>query len=77
MVTEISDRESDIYAKWARVPGEGFHVLTRAMHDRPVQGGGKLSTVTLSAAGEAVAELRARPGRPGRAPPSWWRAMRA
>lgn len=66
MVTEISDRESDIYAKWARVPVPGFHILTRAMHDRPVLGGGKLSTVTLTAAGEAVVELRARPGRPAR-----------
>jgi hypothetical protein len=66
MVTEISDRESDIYAKWARVPAPGFHIITRAMHDRPVQGGGKLSSVTLTPAGEAVVELRARPGRPAR-----------
>jgi hypothetical protein len=67
MVTEISDRESDIYAKWARLPADGFHILTRAMHDRPVQGGGKLSTVALTPAGEAMVELRARPGRPARA----------
>lgn len=67
MVTEISDRESDIYAKWARVPAPGFHILTRAMHDRPVQGGGKLSAVALTPAGEAVVELRARPDRPARA----------
>jgi len=66
MVTEISDRESDIYAKWARVPAEGFHILTRATHDRPLQGGGRLSTVALTPAGEAVVELRARPGRPAR-----------
>jgi Transposase DDE domain len=66
LVTEISDRESDIYAKWARVPAPGFHILTRAMHDRPVQGGAKLSTVALTPAGEAVVELRARPGRPAR-----------
>jgi hypothetical protein len=66
MVTEISDRESDIYAKWARVPAPGFHILTRAMHDRPVQGGAKLSTVVLTAAGEAMVEVRARPGRPAR-----------
>jgi Transposase DDE domain len=66
LVTEISDRESDIYAKWARVPAPGFHILTRAMHDRPVQGGAKLSTVALTQAGEAVVELRARPGRPAR-----------
>ncbi len=66
MVTEISDRESDIYAKWVRVPADGFHILTRAMHDRPVEGGGTLSTVALTAAGEAMVELRARPDRPAR-----------
>jgi len=66
MVTEISDRESDLYAKWARVPAPGFHILTRAMHDRPVQGGAKLSTVPLTPAGEAMVEVRARPGRPAR-----------
>jgi len=67
MVTEVSDRESDIYAKWVRVPAPGFHILTRATHDRPLQGGGKLSTAVLIAAGEAVVDLRARPGRPARA----------
>lgn len=66
MVTEVSDRESDIYAKWARVPGADFHILTRAMHDRPIQGGGKLSTAAVEPAGEALVELRARPGRPAR-----------
>jgi hypothetical protein len=67
MVTEISDRESDIYAKWARIPGPAFHVLTRAMHDRPIVGGGKLSSAALASAGMAVVEaLRARPGRPAR-----------
>ena len=67
LVTEVSDRESDIYAKWARVPEPGFHILTRAMHDRAVEGGGKLSTADLTPAGEAVVELRARPGRLARA----------
>jgi hypothetical protein len=67
MVTEVSDRESDIYAKWSRVPGEGFHVLTRAMHDRAIAGGGKLSSAELASAGMAVIEdLRERPGRPAR-----------
>lgn len=67
MVTEVSDRESDIYAKWARLPEPGFHLLTRAMHDRSIaQGGGKLSTAPLRLAGEADVELRARPGRPAR-----------
>ncbi|MER8961252.1 IS4 family transposase, partial [Mesorhizobium sp. M0701] len=66
LVTEVSDRESDIYSKWALVPEPGFHILTRAMHDRRIQGGGKLSTAPLQAAGEAMVELRARPGRAAR-----------
>lgn len=64
MVTEVSDRESDIYEKWAHVPEPGFHILTRAMHDRGIkEGGGTLSTAPLQSAGTAVIELRARPGR--------------
>jgi hypothetical protein len=66
MVTEVSDRESDLYAKWARVPEPGFHILTRVRHDRPIKGGGKLSTAPLLPAGEVLVELRARPGRPAR-----------
>jgi len=66
MVTEISDREADLYAKWSNVPADGFHLLTRAMHDRQVQGGLKLSTVALTPAGEAVVTLRERPDRPAR-----------
>lgn len=66
MVTEVSDRESDLYAKWARVPEPGFHILTRVRHDRPTKGGGKLSTAPLEPAGETLVELRARPGRPAR-----------
>ena len=67
MVTEVSDRESDLYAKWARVPEPGFHILTRVRHDRPIVGGGKLSTAPLLPAGEVLANLPARPGRPARA----------
>ena len=66
LVTEVSDRESDIYAKWARVPEPGFHILTRAWHDRSIRGGGKLSTAPLQAAGEALVALRERPGRAAR-----------
>ena len=67
MVTEVSDRESDLYAKWARVPEPGFHILTRAMHDRAIKGGGKLSTAPLASAGMAVVEdLRERSGRQAR-----------
>jgi len=65
MVTEVSDRESDIYVKWERVPAPNFHILTRAMSDRLIEGG-KLSTAKLQPAGEADVELRARPGRPAR-----------
>jgi len=67
MVTDVSDRESDIYARWARVPHENFHILTRAMHDRLIEeGGGKLSSAPLTTAGMADIALRARPGRPAR-----------
>jgi hypothetical protein len=65
-VTEVSDRESDLYAKWALLPEPGFDILTRAHHDRRLKGGGKLSTARLAPAGEALVGLRARPGRPAR-----------
>lgn len=66
LVTEISDRESDIYEKWAHLPEPGFHILTRANKDRSIEGGGKLSTAPLLPAGTASVDLRARPGRPAR-----------
>jgi hypothetical protein len=66
MVTQVSDRESDIYEKWAQLPGPGFHILTRANVDRSIEGGGKLSTAPLQPAGRASIDLRARPGRPAR-----------
>ena len=67
MVTEISDRESDFYEKWAHLPQPGFHILTRAQSDRLIEeGGGRLSTAPLRDAGTAVVELPARPGRPAR-----------
>jgi len=65
-VTVVADRESDIYAEWARLPGPRFHLLTRAMHDRTTAEGGRLSTAALTPAGEAVLELAARAGRPAR-----------
>ena len=52
-VTVVADRESDIYAEWARLPGPRFHLLTRAMHDRVIAEGGRLSTASLKPAGEA------------------------
>lgn len=45
LVTVVADRESDIYAEWAMLPGDNFHLLTRVMHDRCVAGGGTLSSV--------------------------------
>jgi hypothetical protein len=66
MITVVADRESDIYACWARIPGPSFHLLTRAMHDRALEGGGKLSTATLTPGGTATIELRERSGRAAR-----------
>ena len=65
-VTVVADRESDIYAEWARLPGPRFHLLTRAMQDRCTAEGERLSTAALMPAGAAVIELAARPGRPAR-----------
>jgi hypothetical protein len=44
-ITIVADRESDIYAEWATLPGGNVHLLTRVMHDRAVAGGGTLSGV--------------------------------
>jgi hypothetical protein len=67
MVTEVSDRESDFYEKWARLPEPGFHILTRAMADRSIrEGGGTLSSAPLQMAGAASVALRAGSGRPAR-----------
>lgn len=49
-VTVVADRESDIYAEWATLPGENFHLLTRVMHDRAVAGGGALSSAAAKLA---------------------------
>ncbi|MGH8633814.1 MAG: IS4 family transposase [Burkholderiales bacterium] len=67
-VTVIADRESDIYAEWARVPSANFHLLTRVQKDRRLAGKGKLYAfgAALPAAGTRQLELRARPGRPKR-----------
>jgi hypothetical protein len=44
-VTEMSDCEGDIYAKWASLAEPGFHMLTRLRHDRGVAEGGTLATL--------------------------------
>jgi hypothetical protein len=64
-VTVVADRESDIYEEWAKLPQPGFHLLTRAMSDRRIEGG-KLSSAKLVAGTAAAVELPARPGRPAR-----------
>jgi hypothetical protein len=68
MVTVVADRESDIYAEWARLPAPDFHLLTRAMQDRPLVGGGTLFAAARAfpPAGTRTVELPAsRPKRPG------------
>lgn len=42
MVTVVADRESDIYEQWDRIPNERTHLLTRARHNRQLEGGGTL-----------------------------------
>lgn len=39
MVTVVGDRESDIFASWATVPGANVHLITRSMHDRRLANG--------------------------------------
>jgi len=71
----VSDREGDIYASWARLPGIGLHVLNRVMSDRRLTGeaeGVTLHTVAdrFPVAGAASIQLPARlpeRGKPGRA----------
>lgn len=66
-VTVVADRESDIYAEWATIPGENFHLLTRAMHDRAVTGGTLASVAkTLPLAGTRTVELATTPQRAAR-----------
>jgi len=48
MVTVIADRESDIYAEWARLPEPGFHLLTRASVDRKLANGANLFAAARS-----------------------------
>lgn len=62
-VTVVDDRESDIYAKWALLPGPGFHVITRIRHDRRLADGSKLYATGegLSPTAATTLELPARP----------------
>jgi hypothetical protein len=67
-VTVIADRESDIYDEGASLPQPGLYLLTRAMKDRRLAGGGKLfaAAAGFAVAGRGTVDLAARPGRPAR-----------
>src|ERR1051325_3123372 len=67
MVTVIDDREGDIYEKWARLPDERTHLLTRACRDRNLADGGRLfaGLAQLPEAHRFTLDLPARPGKRG------------
>lgn len=67
-VTVVADRESDIYAEWASLPGPKLDLLTRVRKDRRLAGGGMLygHAAALPAAATRALALPARPGRPAR-----------
>jgi hypothetical protein len=67
MVTVIDDREGDIYEKWARLPDERTHLLTRACRDRSLADGGRLfaGLAGLPEAHRFTLDLPARPGKRG------------
>ncbi len=48
MVTMVSDRESDIFAVWARVPEPNVHLIARSMHDRRLADGTSLYKAATS-----------------------------
>jgi hypothetical protein len=68
MVTVIDDREGDIYAKWASVAAQDFHLLTRSMHDRALADGRSMyeAAAGLPIADVATIDLLARAHRPAR-----------
>jgi len=68
MVTVIDDREGDIYAKWATVATQDFHLLARAMQDRVLADGRRLyeAAAALPIADVSTIEVAARGDRPGR-----------
>ncbi len=67
-ITVVGDRESDIYAHWARSPGGNVHLLTRLMHDHAVVVGGSVrgGLAKLTVAEHATIALRERLDRPPR-----------
>ena len=67
MVTVIDDREGDIYEKWARLPDQRSHLLTRASRDRSLTDGSRLFTALgqMPEAHRFTFDLPARPGKRG------------
>jgi hypothetical protein len=67
-VTVIDDREGDIYAKWASVAEQRFHLLTRAMQDRVLADGTSMyeTAASLPIAAVAPVQLLPRAHRPAR-----------
>jgi hypothetical protein len=68
MITVIDDREGDIYAKWASLPGQNFHLLTRSMHDRALVGGVSMyeTAASLPIVDLSTIQLLGRANRPER-----------
>jgi len=66
-LTVIADRESDIFAFFARRPAEA-DLIVRAAHDRALEDGGRLFAAidALAVAGRAELDLPAKPGRKAR-----------
>jgi hypothetical protein len=62
MVTSLGDRESDIFAAYASVPEQRFHVIARSMHDRKLACGSGLYAASerMAVMDEALIVLPAR-----------------
>jgi hypothetical protein len=68
LVTSIGDRESDIFAAYASVPEQRFHVIARSMHDRKLACGSGLYAASerMAVVDEDWIVLPARAPRPQR-----------
>jgi Transposase DDE domain len=64
-ITFVSDRESEFYEIWVRMPDERCHVLIRAQKDRKLASGQLLfaAAATWPGQGERLIELQPTPGR--------------